>query len=67
MAALPIKSRKDIELTSEEIANLSKLKGRELGMLLKEIEEALVLKEIPNDKEMLKKFIEERRLNYAKY
>ena len=36
-------------------------------MLLKEIEEALVLKEIPNDKEILKKFIEERRLNYAKY
>ena len=67
MDALPIKSRKDIELTSEEIASLSKLKGRELGSLITEIEQAIVLKEIPNDKEILKKFIEERRLNYAKY
>ena len=67
MDALPIKSRKDIELTSEEIASLSKLKGSELGNLITEMEQAIILKELPNNKEILTKFIEERRLNYAKY
>ena len=57
---LVIHSRKDIALTSLEMAEISHLKGKELGLLVEEIEKRILLKKLSNDKECIKNYIKER-------
>ena len=57
---LVIHSRKDIVLTPLEIAEVSHLKGKDLGLLIDEIEEMILLKKLPNEKEGIQKYIMER-------
>ena len=57
---LPITSRRDIALTTEEMAALSGKQGKELGILLEDIEEKIVTRKIKNDEESIKKYIKER-------
>ena len=54
---LPITSRKDIALTTEEMQKLSGKEKEELGNLLKEIEEKIVLGTLQNTKEEITKYI----------
>ena len=57
---LVIHSRNDIVLTPLEIAEVSHLKGKDLGLLIDEIEEMILLKKLPNEKEGIQKYIMER-------
>ena len=57
MSERPIKSRKYIALSSDEIKLISGLSNKELGNMIQKIEESILLKEIPNEKEAIKKFI----------
>ena len=57
---LPILSRKDIVLTSEEIKEFSHQEGKALGNLLQEIEENMVQGKIENTKESIIKYIQRR-------
>lgn len=54
---LPIMSRKDIALTAEEVKNISKKDGKELGNILNDIEEKIVLGKIKNTKESIIKYV----------
>lgn len=58
--SIPIKSRHDIVFSSEDIQELSGLKGKELGDLLKEIEEKIVLGKLRNSKEEIIKYLNRR-------
>ena len=60
-ANLPIKCRQDIALNPTEIAKIANASGKDLGVILKDIEEKIVLNKIKNDKESLIKYLNERR------
>ena len=57
---MPITSRKDIALSSEEIIKISGVSGKELGNLLRKIEERIVLGQLKNTKEEIQKYINGR-------
>ncbi len=58
---MPIHSRKDIVLTTEEIQDYSGIKGENLGKLLRDLEEKIILKKVLNTKESIQKYIKEWR------
>ena len=57
---LPIMSRKDMALSATEIQSISKKEGKELGILLQEIEEKIVLGKIKNTKESIMSYLSRR-------
>lgn len=57
---LPMMSRKDMMISSEEIAKLSQKNGKELGILIHEIEKNIVLGNIKNTKESIIEYIKRR-------
>lgn len=57
---LPIKSPRDIDITSEEIKKISGLEKEELGILIKTIEEAIISLKLKNEKEEIIRFIKRR-------
>ena len=59
--SLPIKCRRDIVLDATTISEISGKKGIELGNLLRDIEENILLKKLENNEESIKKYIKERR------
>ena len=56
-----IKTRKDIDISVEEIKEISDLNKEDLGLLISEVEEKILLKKLNNDRESIIKYIEERR------
>ena len=56
-----IKTRKDIDISVEEIKEISDLNKEDLGLLISEVEEKILLKKLNNDRESIVKYIEERR------
>lgn len=58
---LPIKSRQDIVLSSTEIAKIANVTGKDLGYLLNDLEEKIILNKVKNNRESLIKYINERR------
>jgi len=61
MKKLPIHNRKEIVLTVDEIANLSGLTGKDLGVLLRNLEVDIVTGKMKNNREEIEKYILERR------
>lgn len=57
---LPIRSLQDIVLSPEDISMISHKTGKELGILLKEIEENIVKGKLENEEEIITKYIQER-------
>lgn len=57
---LPIHSRNEININGEEIEELFHIYGKELGNLLDEIEEKIVLKQLENEKDKIKDYISKR-------
>ena len=57
---LPIKNRKEIVYSGKEIERLFHIHKEELGIILKEIEEKIILGKIKNTKESIENYIKER-------
>lgn len=59
-STMPIKSRRDIDITAEEIKAISGLENKELGILIQIIEEAIISLKLKNKKEEIIRFIKRR-------
>ena len=58
---MPIHKRSDIIITPQEIIDTFNIKGKDLGILLNDLEIAILDNKIDNNKEDIIKYIEERR------
>ena len=59
-SSLPITSRKDIALSSDNIKKISGKEGQDLGELITDIEYKIVMGELLNNENDIKKYINER-------
>ena len=57
---LPIKSRKDIAISFEELAQVSQKEKEELGILYQEIEVKIIKHDLENNREKIIEYVKER-------